>query len=192
MTAPFLYDKIRWEVRFVSMGYAPEYTLQGKSVNYIQVKLRCPSSNKTIGGIQGAHTDWWNYIGGLGETYGWNPACGYSEGAIVLSSILNAPLVKKPSLRIIVGDRAEGLTSLAGSIDGAYRPLGDVHLTSTPIGFLDGHVQAMSPRKVNPPGTIVGISNPDGSTNIACTPANSYGSSDELKYMWAGGSAYRY
>lgn len=189
---PFLVGGIRWETMFASRGYIPQYTIQGKNVNYILVKLRCPSSDKTISGIQSAYADWWNQIGGRGDTYGWNINCGYYEGEVILTEILDSPRVKKPSKRIVVADRAEGLSSLPGGIDGSNRPLGDVHMNSTPIAFLDGHVQALPPGSVNPPGTIIGISNPDGSNSVACVPSGSYGTaSDELKYMW-GGRGYRY
>ncbi len=191
-TAPYRISGKRWDEIFLSQGYVPQYKISDKAVNYIQVKLRCPSSRKTLSGIMGEYADWWNQIGGIGDTYGWNAHFGYREGDIVLADSISSPRVKRPAMRIVVGDRSEGLLSLPASIDGANRPLGDVHSGTTPVAFLDGHVQTQNPRNINPPGTVIGVSNPDGTVCVACLPAGGFGiSSEEIKYMW-GAKSYQY
>lgn len=191
---PFMIGE-RWDNMFLSLGYVPQYKILDKNVNYISAKLRCPSSNKTLFGFMEKYSNWWDYMGSLGGTYGWSVYCGYAEGSVILSSPLNALRVKRPSMRIIAGDRAEGTVSLPGSIDGSNRPLGEVHQGATPIAFLDGHVKALKSRNVNPPGTIAGVCNPDGSVDVPCVLAGWGISSEEVKYMWGcttGGVSYQY
>jgi prepilin-type processing-associated H-X9-DG protein len=129
-------------------------------------------------------------------TYGRNASLGYMDKSNPENKYVKVSRVKYPTLRIGFGDRAEGIQTavLYGSIDGQYRPLDDRHLRSTPIAFLDGHVESLNPYQTNSFGVVLGeINSSTNEVSIPVTPGYGlavYPNSKEKTYMWGynGGS----
>ena len=195
----------RWYDIYNVLGYSGTVSVtvnsNKKNINYIFLKMRCPSNRLTQEGVVVAHpADWFNYFSTI-ASYGLNGNMGYTESSQSLSAVnlIKVARVKHPSRRLVFADKAEAVASsdLMACIDGANRPIHDRHNRSTPIGFLDGHAESRDPGKVNPLGTVVGSCNPYN--NSIVTPTIVSGTLNtspvDLRYLWGingGIGDYRY
>lgn len=161
--------------------------------------LNCPSTSHTPSMSSNLSDDFLKIY-----SYRMNNCFGTTENDSSALKAIRAEHVKRPSERLVLADRIEGMSTFYSYADGLTKPIGGSHSGMTPMAMLDGSATTRRTAEVNAPGTISGADSSGSFTPSAAfvsggTSWSSFNTSEyrKLIYMWgpvfSGGSMdYRF